>query len=182
MYSQIIKVIKSVLNGGKRTVSAFGIGGTNRDNIIIVTPFGFDSAPVGGFKGILSETTDSGKPIFLGVTNDNQNNVFQVSSGSTRIYATDTNGNITNTITIDSDGKISIGIDSSKNVIFSGGTNHLTQFESLQEALNNWIGDIHTPNTLLFAINAGVVSGGGSFTPPTAFDMSASQTSNILIP
>lgn len=158
----IISTIKSAtLASGKRMLQYLGMGKLPYTAAEYM-PWGVDSAPVNNVRALTAETENRNSRVVTGYENVSQ----KAAPGEFRCYATDVDGNVVVDIYLRNNGTIEAG----------GNTNHLTQWEALNTALNSYFSSLNT------AITEGVATAGGSYTPPTSpFNMDGAKTNNFKI-
>jgi hypothetical protein len=164
----LIATIKSnIVNAGKRALQVLGFGqmAAVADEY---APWGVDSCPLPNTEALYFYTTNRNRQAIAGYRNNKQ----ATTAGETRIYGTDTSGNVVCNIWIRNDSNILIGTSTTP----SDYAHHFVRYEDLNTHLQSYITDLNTQ------IGIGVASGGGSYTPPTSpLDISSSKVQNILI-
>lgn len=121
-----------------------------------ISPFGIDSNPIKNMRAVYAETSSKGDRVIVGYLIPNQ----LADVGETRLFSTDSDGNLKTYFWLKKDGSIEIG----------AAANHMTQFEALQTAFNKLRDDF----------NQHVHSSNG--TPPTiqsTADMSGAKITNV---
>jgi hypothetical protein len=163
----VTNAVKELLNGKKiRTITATLFGPGDVKSAPETGPAGYDGSPIPGLTAVFAKTAKRGSTVFIGYVPTNQ----LALPGEARVYSTDTDGVEKAKIWLHSNGDVEIG--GTSDVV---NTNHATQFEQTALALSNYFAALNTQ------IGLGVVSAGGTYTPPVAFDMSAAKLTKILV-
>lgn len=158
----VSKVVSSVIIKGYRIVKAILFGKTDVRESTECSPYGWDSCSIPGVAAIYMDTSNKGDNVIVGYAG----NLQICKPGESRMYSTDTGGAL----------KYFIHIKSDKIIMGAGAPiNHLMQWEAFNTALSAYFTAQNT------AIGTGIVSAGGTYTPPTAIDISTAKTTNILI-
>jgi hypothetical protein len=159
------KFFDSVLDSfGHRTVKVSGYGTVTADQ---VAPFGDDSCPPQGWDAIYSETDTDEQPVIVGYVNTN----CQAGPGEKRMFSMRLNLDGTYTqmfyTWMKADGTYEIG----------GAVDNLTRYAALNTAIQEQITKMEGELT---KIAAGIVAGGGTYTPgDISLDISAAKINEI---
>lgn len=141
----ITKVISTTIRNGLRVIKHSPFKGVIRTNELL-TPFGLDSNPPPGLKGIVASTTSKGRGAILGFFNK----LLFSALGEYRTYSTDSAGNaIVTEIHQKNDGTITV-----KAAIPGGGP--LFEMEinasgnvNITSPLTSWTGDLNITGDLV---------------------------------
>lgn len=135
--------------------------------------FGVDSNPIKGMVAVYSSTSENGKNVIIGYLNKDQ----LADVGETRMFSTDSNGNLKTFVWLKNDGTMQLGGDSNFAVKF----NELkTAFNALKQSHNDLLTEYKTHT------HAGVTSGASSTAPtvstqtPNASNIDNAKNSDIL--
>lgn len=162
----ITKIKSSRIVNGIRLLTALVTGKNDVREYYETSPYGWDSSPVANVKAVYMSTLNRGDNVNTGYIATDR--IAQ--PGESRMYSTDSSGSTKYFVYCYTD-KVVIGTGSP--------SNHLTQFEALNEKLQDQISQI---NTQLDAIQAGISSAGGSYVPVHIVeDFTGAKTNNILI-
>lgn len=142
------KYISSSISSAVRTIKLLCFGKDDVREANDCTPFGVDSQAPAGVRAIYIESTVNGQSTVVGYINKNA----KAETGGIRLYSTDSNGTEKTYVYLRANGDIEIG----------GNSNHMTQYEALNNKLQEQITKI---NTQLDAIATGIAAAGGSYTP-----------------
>lgn len=156
------KTVSARVVNAMRLIKAICFGKNDVRECNEVGPYGWDSCPQPGVVAVYMDTTSKGDNVIVGYANKGQ----ICTPGESRMFFTDTAGALKYFVHVKED-KIVMGIGTP--------ANHLTQWEGLNTALQAYFTSLNT------AIGAGVVSGGGTYTPPSAPSLTTAKTTNILI-
>lgn len=159
----IAKMISTTIEQGRRIIKMRVFGKSDARTAPEAGPFGIDSNPLAGMEAIWLPGTVNGRAVCIGYINAKQ----LAAAGETRLYSLDSNGNLKTYIWLKGNGDIELG----------GNTHHATQYEALNNALQNYITALNS------AISTGIASAGGSYTPPPAgLDISGAMLNHIKTP
>jgi hypothetical protein len=152
----IVKIISSKIDSSGKIIAKFlRFGKDDVRESVVISPYGFDSNPIANMRAIYSQTESNGDSVIIGYINVNQ----VTKEGESRIFATDSNGNIQIYIHLKDDGSIEFG----------GDTGNLTRFQELESAFNEMKGDLNDMiskwNSFVVAYVPGSPASVG--TPPT---------------
>lgn len=146
------KVISTTIdNLNMRLVKVFRLGLSDVQEPTESGPFGIDSNPVKDMIAVYAKTGEKGDTVIIGYLNKKQ--IAEI--GETRIYSTDTNGNVQIAIHLKNDGTAEVG----------GTGDNLVRYkpvEDLVSEINQFL------NQQLPLIAAGITAGGGSYSPGVA--------------
>ena len=161
---QTIKVILSNIdNLGRRLVKAYRYGNIDVQTPLQASPCGVDSAPIKDMVAVYSKTDNDDTNVLLGYFNKN----LLAQEGEVRLFSTDSQGSLKTFIWLKNDGNIQLGGDADNAVRYSKLNIGLQQFKT----------DMQVE---LVKIAAGIVAGGGTYTPATLnIDVSASKINTI---
>ena len=135
-------------------------------------PFGTDSSPIAGMSAVYASTSSDKVKVIIGYVNTNQ----LAQAGEYRIYATDADGNEACRIWLHNDGSLELGGTGAA----GNNTNHATQFEALNAALQGYVENINTQLTLIeTAINALAPGTFPDLPVDISCDISAAKLNNI---
>lgn len=137
-----------VVAGIKRLIKFIGLGTKDVQEIRQITPFGIDSAPIKDLVAIYGETSIKGEPVVLGYLNRS----LLADKGEIRTYSVDENGALKFYIWHKKDGTCEMG----------GNTHNLVRYTPLNSGLQDFITDLKAE---LLLIQAGIIAGGGTYTP-----------------
>lgn len=160
----LVKVKSTIINESKRFVKFLRLGNKDVQECNESSPFGFDSNPVEGMVAIYSKTSVIGEPVIIGYINKNQ--IADV--GESRMYSTNSDGDVQTYIHLKNDGNMEIGGDADFMVRF----NKLNDgFKELRDDFNNF-----TSTTFATHVHPGVFPGVAStaVTPSVATPSTAS--------
>lgn len=165
--SGFLTIIKnSAIVNGLRTITATMFGPADVKATAEAAPFGYDGSPIAGLNGLYLKTTNRSRAFFIGFINTNQ----KAQPGEVRIYATDARGNEVVKTWLHNSGDLEIGGTSS--VV---NPNHLTQWEALKTALDNYF-------TVLNAnVNTGITGLGGLYVTPPPIVLEPAKAKKLLI-
>jgi len=162
---QITKVISTRIGSAtSRLVKILRFGKSDVQEPRQSSAFGIDSNPVPKLLAVYSETSENGKAVILGYININQ----LADIGECRIYSTDENNSLKAYLWAKNDGDL----------LVNGDTDNLIRYLKLNQGLQQFVNDLKLELT---AIQAGIIAGGGTYTPNPAFhlDISDSKIDNV---
>ena len=147
----------------RRIVKVRRYGKDDTQTAIEGSPYGTDSNPIAGMIAIYAPTSDKGKKVIIGYVNISQ----LAAVGEHRIFSTDTDGELKFYVWLKNDGTCQMG----------GTAHNLVRYTPLNQGLQ----DLKTAlQAELFAIAAGIATGGGSYTPGTlTVDIAGSKIDEI---
>lgn len=135
-------------------------GGSNVQEVHEVAPHGIDSCPPKNRIAAHSTTTVKGINIVYGYYNTKQ----VADAGETRIYSTNTAGDSIS---------VYIHLKNNNTAEFNGSADNLMRYAAFNTVMQNYL-------TLLnAAITAGVASGGGSYSAPTAPNFTTAKITEL---
>lgn len=150
----------------RRIVKVLRFGKTDVKTAIETAPYGIDSNPIAGMRAIYCETDQKGKNVICGYINENQ----LADTGECRLYSTDDQGNLKTFVWLKKDGTMQIG----------GSNDNAVRFSPLKTATDKLATDIQAE---LVKIAAGIVAGGGTYTPGTiSIDISNAKINEVETP
>lgn len=156
----LVKVISAEFDNMQRRVVKFFRGGrSDVATAIEASAFGVDSNPVKDMIAIYSPTSINGNEVIIGYINKNQ----LAQPGEVRLYSTDMSGSQKFYTWLKNDGTYEMG----------GSTDNAIRYSALNAILQNYF------TALNASISAGVVSGGGVYTPPAAPNLSPAKINEI---
>jgi hypothetical protein len=132
----------------KRLIKVRNLGLDDVQTPFESSPFGLDSNPIEGMVAVYSRTEHESDQVIVGYLNKNQ----IAEPGESRLFSTDSDGNIVFDIILKNDGTAEIGGNGDNLIRFS-------PLNSEMESLQTFI------NTELTKIQTGIVGAGGSYTP-----------------
>ena len=152
------KVISVSIDRFKRqTAKVLRFGNSDAKEQKVALPFGVDSAPIKDLIAVHAETSVRGKSVIIGYLNKQA----IAGAGESRIFATDSSGNLANDIYIKNNGDILVG----------GQTDNFVKFTALNSSLQLMIIAINAEFT---KVSAAIANLGGAYTPtPITLDISS---------
>lgn len=166
-YIAISKVVSTSITQKMRAIKAIVFGKADVREANECSPFGTDSNPVAGMNAIYANTTVNGIPVIVGYINQQQ----LADIGENRHFSTDSNGNVVFNTWQRNDGTYLMGTSINP----TDYTDFLLRYTELNLALQDYL-------TLLnVAIGTGIVSGGGTYTPPDPLDISQAKIPNMKV-
>lgn len=160
----ITTILETFFDSGKRILKVLRLGKNDVQTSFESSPFGFDSNPVKEMKAIYSKTESSGQSVIIGYINKSQ--IAEV--GESRIFSTDTDGNLVFSLHLKNDGTAEFG----------GNSDNLIRYLQLNNALSL---EVQKINVELVKIATGlnaIVPGSYVHTPVTV-DISAAKIDEI---
>jgi hypothetical protein len=152
----ISRVVSTLLNTVSRRIVKVKTIGSNVETGVEASPYGIDSNPVKGMIALYGSTGIKGEEVIVGYLN--QDNLAAV--GETRLYSTDSDGNLQTYVWLKNDGTMELG----------GNAKHLARFEELKSGFD----------TLKADFNAHVhASNGVPPTTPSIASIDTSKTDNV---
>lgn len=134
-----------------------GMGKSDVQENVNVSPFGFESNPVKGVVGIQVKTSVDGENFVVGYIGK----ANKTESGEVCVYSTDDDGNY----------KIGIIIRKNGTIEFGGDDGNLTRYQELESAFNELKGDfndlVSKYNTHIHVTTATIGTGGPGVISPT---------------
>ena len=128
--SNLVKTISTRINGeAKRLIKFLRFGRSDIQEKNQVLPYGFDSNPIKDLTALYISTEEIGNDIIVGYINTNQ----IANEGESRMFSTDSDGNLQIDIHIKNDGTIEFG-DNSDNLV---------RFSELETAFNELRSDFN---------------------------------------
>ena len=125
-----VKVISTKLDEARRFVKYLRLGKSNTQTSFQVAPHGFDSNPVKDMVALYAETGEKGRTVIVGYINKNQ----IAAIGETRIFSTDSGGELQTFIWLKADGTMQIG----------GDADNMVRFSKLKESIDELKNDLTT--------------------------------------
>jgi hypothetical protein len=162
-----VKVISTELdNLQRRVVKILRYGKSDVQTSDQIAPHGIDSNPVKDMIAVYAETGQKGETIIAGYLNRN----VLAAAGETRIYSTNTNGELQIYAWLKADGTMELG----------GNAKHLARFEELKSGFDTLKTDLNDLKTKWNTFATAYIPGGPAVvgTPPTA-QTSAASTASI---
>lgn len=146
-----VKTISSVSTKGRRIVKFLRYGLKDVQTSYEAMPYGIDSSPIKDMIALYGPTAQDGKTVIIGYINVNQ----IAKPGEFRTFATDANGVQKFYTHMKDDGTMEVG----------GKTKHMTRYEGLETAFNDFKSDM---NAFITKYNAHThAAPGGATGPPT---------------
>jgi hypothetical protein len=162
---KLVKVISASIQKGLRTVKVYVMGKSDVQTPHQAAPFGVDSNPVKNMVAVYASTSEVGAPVIIGYLN--KDNIAE--SGETRLFSTDSEGVEKSSIYLKNDETIEI----------NGNSDFMVRFNSLDNGLQVFKTALQAE---LVLIAAGIVSGGGTYTPSTlSVDISAAKVDGVKV-
>jgi len=160
----LTRVISTALDSIKRRfVKVRRFGKTDIQTAAEALPYGVDSNPINGMVAIYSDTETKGNKVIVGYINIKQ----LASPGEVRLYCTNSNGDQQFYIWLKDNGTLELG----------GTQDNAIRFNPLNQAMIKLAADIQAQ---LVLIAAGIVAGGGTYTPGTiSIDISAAKINEV---
>lgn len=146
----IVKVLDNLIESGRRIIKVLRNGTGDVRKPYESMPFGLDSSPIDGVKGVYSTTATNGQQVVIGYINTNQ----KASKGEFRTFAVDSNGDEVAYTWIKSDGTLELLSDVDNAVRYS---ELETAFNQLKSDFNTFVTTVYNTHT-----HTGVTPGGGS--------------------
>jgi hypothetical protein len=172
----IIKIISSAFDSGRRLVKFNRLGRSDVKEKIEVSPYGLDSNPVKDTVGIYTPTSVSGKGVVFGYVNPEQ----KADVGEFRTYATDSDGVEVFYTWLKNNGTAEIGGDSDFMVRYS---ELETAFNELRDDFNALVNvynaHIHTTTATVGLGPVGVISTSPSQGQQSTADISGAKIDEI---
>ena len=136
------------------------------------SPYGIDSNPIKNTTAVYSSTMTSGSEVIIGYVNTKAKALV----GETRLYSTDSSGNIKYNVWLTNDGNLRLGV-STDSIDY---TDNLVKYNELSDSLGTYNTDVKVILTeLATAINA-VLPGSVPLPILLDIDISTSKINNIL--
>lgn len=161
----IAKIVSTLLANGRRKIKAIVFGLTDVRECYEAAPYGIDSNPVANIDGVYVQTSSNGNSVIVGYVTNNR----KADTGEFRAYSTDSSGAFKYNIWLRSSGEVLIGESDTP----SAYTENLIKYNAFNTIMQSYL------TTLNAAISAGVSSGGGAYTPPTAPNFTTAKTDKI---
>jgi hypothetical protein len=167
----VLSQLISAVTNKVRNLTVIGLGKTTR-SAKEIAPYGIDCNPVSGMMALYATTGNNSDRVIIGYINTQQ----LAAAGECRIYWTDADGNEKGKIWGREDGTVEIaGTSGSVNA------NHAMQWEAANTQLQTSV--VTFINAQLLLIEAGIIAGGGTYTPGTmTLDLTTAKATKILIP
>lgn len=147
----------------RRVAKFLRFGKSDIQTALQVAPHGIDSNPVNEMIALYAETGQKGKTVVVGYLNKN----VLAEVGETRIFSTDSNGELQTFIWLKADGTMQIG----------GSTKNMVRFQELETGFNQLKTDFNNLVTLFNShVHTGVTTGGGSSGPPASSGSSSNAS------
>lgn len=160
---RLTKIISSAIVKGRLIIKVLGFGSKDVQTVNSVQPFGIDSNPVTGYRGIWARTESAENRILLGILFERAT----AQPGELRLYAENDAGTEVYSIHIKKTGVCEIG----------GNTDNSVRYQKLDDGLQNAISDL---NTELGKIRTAITRLGGSYTKTDVeLDISEAKINNI---
>lgn len=160
----LVKVYSSSVDSFKRRIVKFLLYGKNdvRESIY-VSPYGIDSNPIQDMIALYGSTDEKGSSVIIGYINKNS----IAGTGELRLFSTDANGVEKSYTWLKADGSVEI----------NGSTDNFVRYTALDSNLQSQVTKI---NAELVKIAAGIVAGGGAYTPTfITLDISGSKVDSV---
>lgn len=156
-----VKVISSLIESGIRKIKYLRFGKYDVQESREAMPWGVDSCPIQDAIAIYAPTGDKGKAVIIGYINRQQ----LADVGETRIYSTDTSGEVAMYIHMKNDGTSEFG----------GTGDFLARFNELKSGFDELKSDFNSFVTTKFNTHTHGETGGTTTTPaPTGTPSTAS--------
>lgn len=170
---KLSKIISSAIEKGKLIVKILGYGANDVQTVFNIQPFGIDSRPVKGYRGIYADTASKEEKILIGVILESA----IAEEGEIRFHSEDADKAEQAYLYLTAGGELHLNGDADNAVRYS---ELETAFNELRDDFNNFI-------TLYNAhVHPGVTSGSASTSPPpvsgssSAADVSGAKIDNVL--
>lgn len=138
----VIDVIETIIKSAKRYIKFHALGSSDVKEKHEISPFGLDSNPIKGTRGVYVQTATKGQAAVIGYVNT----VQKAGSGEIRTYSVDANGSEKTYVWLKADGTIEIGGDSDNMVRYSKLETAFNQlksdFDNLVNAYNIHVHDV----------------------------------------
>jgi hypothetical protein len=145
----------------RRLVKVLRKGNKDIQTPLEASPFGIDSNPLKDMIAVYGPTEEKGKTVIIGYIDKNK----LADIGETRLYSTDSDGNLKFYTWLKNDGTMEIG----------GNTKHMVRYEELETAFNQLKADFNAHITKYNAhIHLGVIAGFATSGIPTVTDTASS--------
>ena len=159
----LAKYSSAIIEGAKRIIKAFTIGGAATAKQVY--PFGFDSQPLEGVTAIYSDTSNKDESIIIGYINKNQ--LAEV--GASRMYALGESGEVSGFVFVRASGVLEL----------NGSDFSAVRYENLKAKIDLLQTQINSQWPL---IAAGIATGGGNYTPTSVnVDFSNTQSPTVKL-
>lgn len=133
----------------RRLIKVLRKGNSDIQTPFEASPFGIDSNPLKDMIAVYGPTEEKGKTVIIGYIDKNK----LADIGETRLYSTDSDGNLRFYTWLKNDGTMEIG----------GNTKHMVRYEELETAFNQLKTDFNTFITNYNShVHTGVTVGGSS--------------------
>jgi hypothetical protein len=145
----------------RRVIKFLRLGKKDVQTSLQVSPHGIDSNPVKDMVAIYGETMQKGETVIVGYLNKN----VLAAAGETRIFSTDSDGELQAYVWLKADGTMEL----------SGNAKHLARFEELKSGFDQLKTDF---NNLVTAFNSHMhpTAGTGAPSPPTVTGTSSTAS------
>jgi hypothetical protein len=163
---RIARIISTAIERGKSIIKILGLGASDVQTVINVQPFGMDSRPPKGYRGIFADTESKEDKILIGVILESA----IADEGEVRFHSEDSDGAEQAYMYLTKDGELHLMGDSDNAVRFS---ELQTAFDELKSDFNSFV------NTYNAHVHPGVTAGGASTSPTPS---SGSTTSADISP
>jgi hypothetical protein len=160
----LVKIYSSSVDSFKRRIVKFLLYGKNdvRESIFI-SPYGVDSNPIKDMIALYGSTDEKGSSVIIGYINKNS----IAGPGELRLFSTDGSGLEKSYAWLKADGSVEI----------NGSTDNFVRYTALDSNLQLQVTAI---NAELVKIAAGIVAGGGAYTPTfISLDISGSKINTV---
>jgi hypothetical protein len=160
---RLTKVISTAIVKGRLIIKVLGFGSKDVQTVSSVQPFGIDSNPIDGYRGIWARTESAENRILLGILFERAT----AQPGELRLYAENDGGTEVYSIHIKKNGTCEIG----------GNADNAVRFQKLDDELQSFKSKI---NTELSKIQTGITGVGGTYLKTdTTIDISQAKINNI---
>lgn len=153
----LTKVISTRIQSARRLVKFLRYGRSDVQECAESVPFGIDSNPVKDMIAVYAPTGEDGKNVIIGYINKQQ----LADVGETRLFSTDSDGELKFFIHLKNDGTCDVG----------GDTDNMVRYSELESAFNQLRSDL---NDLITAYNAHI--------HVTTATIGASTTPGVIAP
>jgi hypothetical protein len=161
----------------RRIVKFLRFGRSDVQECQQAAPFGIDSNPVKDMIAVYSPTAEDGKNVIIGYLNPNQ--LAEV--GETRLFSTDSDGNLQFYVHLKNDGTSEIGGDTDNMVRYSELESAFNQLrDDLNDLISAYNSHIHTTTATIGASTTpGVIAPTTSTGTPSTADVSGAKIDEI---
>lgn len=176
----IVKILDNIIESGRRKIKVLRNGTSDVRKPYESMPFGLDSSPIDGVKGVYSTTSTNGQQVILGYINTNQ----KAAKGEFRTFAVDSDGNEVAYTWIKSDGTLELLSDVDNAVRYSELETAFNQLKSdFDDLVSKYNAHIHvTTATIGASPTVGTISPTTSTDSPSTADITPSKIEEIKVP